>query len=411
MRVLFRLFLIGSIGLFSWVFISCGGGGGGGGETATLAYIQGNDGTHGLEPWIFNGLNAPEMMANIETGAGHSQPGYFTHYDDKVYFQASTAATGKELWAYDGSSAWMVTDLTGDSTGSSPYFMAVMDQILYFSAWNSSGAWDLTAYDANSDSAWIVTGINTTGSASPTYMTVMGDKMYFAAYDDVNDRELWVYDGVTAPQRVADINTTGSSSPGQLTVFGDKLCFRANDGLTGSELWCYTEAAGAATLVADIWVGSDSTPQWLKVCRGRLFFAASDVVSGRELWEYDGVNAPSIAADIHTSGTSSPQWLTCFKSDLYFSANNGEDGSELWVYDTGMDSAWMMTDIRTGPNGSNPTGIDDWPYGFPVGGDYMYFGANDGATGIEPYVYDGSQVRRVVEPEINPSGDFWKAVF
>ncbi len=80
------------------------------------------------------------------------------------------------------------------------------------------------------------------GSSSPSYLTVFNNELYFNAYDGTNGYELWKYDGTNAPSMVADINSgSGSSSPSRLTVLNNELYFRASDGTYGYELWKYTQ--------------------------------------------------------------------------------------------------------------------------------------------------------------------------
>ncbi|MBT3419577.1 MAG: hypothetical protein HN433_00150, partial [Euryarchaeota archaeon] len=80
------------------------------------------------------------------------------------------------------------------------------------------------------------------GSSSPQYLTVFNNELYFKAYDATNGYELWKYDGTNAPSMVANINPgSGSSYPYDLTVFNNELYFSAYDGTNGYELWKYTQ--------------------------------------------------------------------------------------------------------------------------------------------------------------------------
>ncbi len=49
---------------------------------------------------MYDGLNAPQMVRDINIGEGNSNPAYLTVYNDKLYFQATDSSTGTELWTH-----------------------------------------------------------------------------------------------------------------------------------------------------------------------------------------------------------------------------------------------------------------------------------------------------------------------
>jgi ELWxxDGT repeat protein len=71
--------------------------------------------------------------------------------------------------------------------------------------------------------------------SSPTYLAVFGDALYFTAFGTTtHGSELWKYDGVTVTMAV-DINPgSGSSVPRYLAVFSDTLYFPPRMALTGT---------------------------------------------------------------------------------------------------------------------------------------------------------------------------------
>ena len=80
------------------------------------------------------------------------------------------------------------------------------------------------------------------GSSSPFYLTVFDNELYFRADDGIDGSELWKYDGTNPPSMVDDIQAgVGSSYPGYLTVLNNELYFSADDGTTGLELWKYSQ--------------------------------------------------------------------------------------------------------------------------------------------------------------------------
>ncbi len=76
-------------------------------------------------------------------------------------------------------------------------------------------------------------------------MVSAGPFLYFAGQEDASGRELWVWDGSTAPRLVADIlSGTAGSFPSSFYAWNRRLYFSASDGVIpgighGAELWAY----------------------------------------------------------------------------------------------------------------------------------------------------------------------------
>ena len=83
-------------------------------------------------------------------------------------------------------------------------------------------------------------------------------------------------------------------------------------------------------------------------------------------------------ADIHPTGDSEPEELTVAGGLLFFTADDGNSGRELWMCN-GSDVE-MADDILAGSGSSNPSHLTD------IRG-WLVFSANDGIHGREPWVY------------------------
>jgi ELWxxDGT repeat protein len=296
---------------------------------------DGNDGA-GAELWKYDGTTkVAGRVGDIFSGATGSEPSYLASYNSALYFSANgNDGAGVELWRFDGNATGRLSDINGGAGNGNPSYMTVYNNVLYFSANGNDGA---------GTELWKTDGITVaraadiypgSGESIPAYLTVYNNVLYFSATsNDGAGTELWKYDGTTA-SRVADINAgVGNSSPAYLTVFNNILYFsaNANDG-AGVELWKYdgTNASRAADINAG---AGDSVPAYLAVFNGALYFSAnSNDGTGFELWKFDGSTASRVA-DINTTGDSFPSYLAVYNNELFFQANGGDGaGKELWKF-------------------------------------------------------------------------------
>ena len=211
--------------------------------------------------------------------------------------------------------------------------------------------------------------------------------------------------------QVKNINTfPASSSPTELTsVNGAQfepptLFFAADDGVAGVELWKSDGTEAGTVLVEDINGGpASSSPSGLTrvpgafPAAGRLFFTADDGVSGAELWTSDGtVAGTQLVKDINPAAavSSTPSHLTAVTSGgvaagtLFFAADDGASGVELWVSDGTAAGTVRVKDINPGPGSSAPSDLT-------AVGTALFFVAEDGVAGRELWTSDGTELGTV----------------
>jgi ELWxxDGT repeat protein len=186
---------------------------------------------------------------------------------------------------------------------------------------------------------------------------------------------------------------------------GPDIC----DGLDyrGCELWGATgPGLRGAHLVKDINPGERSglggCPQPI-VIDDVMYFVARDGVHGKELWRSDGTTegtwmvkdvSPGSASGVPgvcaTNGDGDPSWVA-LGNVLIFVGFTPEHGYELWRSDGTEQGTWLLRDIWPGPrNGIECGEAAPVVPGFAVLGDKVLFKANDGVTGLEPWVTDGT---------------------
>jgi ELWxxDGT repeat protein len=328
--------------------------------------------------------SAFERVADINTGAGDSNPAYLSAFNGTMYFKATGSDNaGAELWKYDlGLKAVSrVQDINPGAPGSDPSFLTPYNNALYFGANNNDGA-GIELFRFNGSAVGRVGDINSAGNGNPTHMAVYNNLLYFSANgNDGAGVELWKTDG-TAITRATDIHPgTGDSNPAYLAVYNNLLYFSAtsNDG-AGTELWKFDGTT--ATRVLDINNGvGNSNPSYLAVFNNMLYFSANgNDGAGTELWRYDGTTAGRVADVNPGAGDSGPTFLTVFNNALYFGATGDSAGTELWKYDG--TTTKRVSDLNTAGN-SNPAFL-------AVFDNALFFQANAGdGVGVELWKFKG----------------------
>ncbi|MDD3322881.1 MAG: T9SS type A sorting domain-containing protein [Paludibacter sp.] len=299
-------------------------------------------------------------MAKNMVVAGSKTTGY------KVYFTASEADHGEELWVSDGTVAGtkMVKDIFPGPT--------------------SSGV------------AW---------------MQRFNDKVVFQAQSGTDvGVELWISDGTEAgTHMVKDINPFDSSNPQGFTQIDEThFVFAAQD----FDSQTYASAAQKWLWISD---GTEAGTQLLKDCQvfhpgsrsandmaqhfcrvGRKVFFKADTKDsqyGEELWVTDGTTAGTIMlGDINkkvvndaTGATAGAQldWFTNFYNEkLFFNAYSDVTGSEPWVSDGTVEGTHLIKDMNVGLDASgNPLGSGTFAARVYKG--KVYFRGFDPVYGLE----------------------------
>ncbi len=116
----------------------------------------------------------------------------------------------------------------------------------------------------------------------------------------------------------------------------------------------------------------------------RLLFVATDS-RGVEPWVTDGTPAGTHQVlDIQPGpGSSSPDGLVSAGDRVFFGADDGTHGRELWESDGTPEGTRMVADLA--PGGIAALLYDYFPGGLAVSNGYLFFAADDGTTGAEPW--------------------------
>ena len=329
-----------------------------------------------------NGSGTPTLLSEQVPIPFNDDGDLFIDVNGRLYFVADDGANGEELWTWTASGPSMAEELTvfPGATGSDPRDLVNFNNNLYFSAttafngnelFRTNGIFPINAAD-------IIPG---NASSNPTQLTVSGGNLYFTADNGSNGRELWSV-SILGASMVSDIRAGGNSSnPTELTDVDGTLYFSADNGSDGFEPFMSQGTAATTSQIANINSGGNSSnPSGFMSHNGLVYFSAEESTTGRELWSTDGTSAnTAIVADLRT-GTDSSNPVPEFDTGqrLLFVANgDGDMGRELWATDGTSARTIMVEDLN--PNfgvGSDPMELID------LNGTII-FSADDGLAGQE----------------------------
>ena len=309
-----------------------------------------------MEPWRSDGTEAGTVLvADIEAGSGASNPFEPIAFKGRVYFAASSAATGYELWR-----------TTAPGTGVELF------------------AEGIPGPEAN----------------GPGDFGVSGSTLYFANGDTTAGYEPWKTNGSAGGTgRFANLNPDGGGYVGQgyeITAVGGLVYFTASRSDTSTEPWVTDGTPGGTVFLRDIEPGAvQSNPRSFSFLGGTTFFVASNAEVGVALWQTDGTPANTVPF-VAFVGYSPAQGLTLVGDLLFFTTDYA--GNELFVTDGTPEGTGMVKDI-------NPSGGNAYPSQLFDFGGTLLFSANDGTSGYELWKSDGTEGGTMMVKEFYPGGN------
>src|SRR5262249_8127973 len=114
----------------------------------------------------------------------------------------------------------------------------------------------------------------------------------------------------------------------------------------------------------------------------------------------------AMVKNIHPTGSSLPRSFAPLSGGrVLFAADDGVTGSELWVSDGTAGGTTLVKDIWPGAVGSVPSGpaaLGGPPRPFPAGGARVLFAAGDSSNGRELWVSDGTTAGTTLVANLRP---------
>ena len=314
---------------------------------------------------------------------------------------------------------------------------------LYFSDYDSNGAWQMWKTDGTPENTKIAMDISLLNGAIPQEFKVFGNKMFFSLRDFSRSQNLlWLTDGtVNGSFKFENLSFNCPYNPYNFFIDNGKMYFDATDDSNGTELWVTDGSALGTHMLKNIFIDSKSSfPTGFTSYKNKVYFTARDSFHGYQIWETDGtVSGTKLFQDVNKGYViPDPSILTIFNNKLYFTGlynnlyeSDGSDsgthqidfngekivqtpnsftscngklffitisfkyGNELWCIDTAKAFPAIVKDIYPGINGSSPDILG-------VMNNKLYFSADDGTNGTELWVTDGTESGTHLLKDISP---------
>jgi ELWxxDGT repeat protein len=172
-----------------------------------------------------------------------------------------------------------------------------------------------------------------------------------------------VSDGSEAgTQRVRELPP--ETSPMEMVAFGDRVLLSASSD-TSAGVWVSDGTSAGTQRIHDGQAFS------LGVLGDRAYFA-----SGASLHATDGTEQ---GTGVVATFATTLRWLRTMSGLVMMNADDGS-GEEPFLFDPQAQAAAPIADVWPGPQSSQP-------WAFAAAGDLVFFNANDGVHGFEPWVY------------------------
>lgn len=361
---------------------------------------------HAQAPYLVSDLNT-----SFTPSAQSSLPKSFTASGSSVYFSATSALAGTELYKTDGTTVQLVKDLRPGTASSVPQSLVDLGNGTFvFSAIDDVNGRELWSSDGSEAGTILVKDILPgSGSSGATPLISVGNKAYVLA-----GQSLWITDG--QPAGTQQLATVASGSF-RFAVLGGVLYFSSGDAL-----WRSNGTPGGTSMVK-----SGISPRSIAATADTLYLSAWDITHGYELWKSDGSEAgTTIVKDINPGAggsfnTNSTITMAVTGSTVVFFAADGAHNLALWrtdgtdsgttlVYEFEAASTSVAPILRPAANlafftlsgslwrsdgtaagtFSLPEVID--PYSFVAAAGTLYFVASDETTGYRLWKSDGTEL-------------------
>lgn len=378
-------------------------------------FFPGFTSAEGRELWRSDGTTAgTELVEDLNPGPSSALSWAFAFglqaFGDRLLFQADDGVHGLEPWISDGTPEG--TELLGDVNPGAgwafgqfyfaPLFSGTLGGQALFFAFDADLGWELRSTGGVPGDVALVRDIDDQASSIPmtfffryTELADVGGTLFFLALDPEHGAELWASDGTGAGTRLVRDLEPGplDGFPIELTPLGDLLLFVGPGDGTWAWLWTSdgTEAGTSPLAAAPPFV----EPRELTRFGELAYFIARysplgpglasqaapseagvdprslPPIGDPSLWRTDGTSAGTQPFFAPLPGLPSPWELAAGPAQLFIAT-----ASELWTTAGDAASTQKLADVEARD--------------LAPAGSLLFFSGDDGATGPELWVSDGT---------------------
>ena len=360
---------------------------------------------------------SPRLLNDLNDSLSGPEPSAVVELDGGVFYAATSALYGRELFRYDPvtGETRIVKDICSGPLGSGPVNFTIWNGALYFSADDGgSHGRELWKTDGTEKGTTLVSDMNPGATDSTPYaLTVLKSEiprancLFFMADTDDAGRRIWAMEsGDTQPQAVFDIPQLDlmgfdySIAPYKLVVFRGALYFipqllgelhkisiqkktdPQDPGFVYTKETVTTLPSGAGALT--VWPAKDT-----------MIFCANR----EEIWQTDGTAAGTIRID-HALNCLNPGGFTPLGEEIYFTAVDESNYRKLWRVNSSVNVEKMIS------TADQDTDQDVYePEELTIFNGKLFFSAVDFKYGRELWRCDGTKEGTDRISDINIAGD------
>jgi ELWxxDGT repeat protein len=349
----------------------------------------------------------------LATFSGGDAPADFTVAGSNLFFVASDATHGRELWVTNGTAQGteLVNDILPGPIGSYPTNLTNANGTLYFTATGSNGQNELWRSDGTAQGTTLVAdlpGQPSGGDADSGYgygygmsarpapaLAASGSTVYFANSDPTHGDELWSTSLTEPPALVANIDSgSASSAPHDFVAFSGGVYFAAHDGSTPqqNELW---ETTGSSIALVKSFSpsatdGSYVADEFAEI-GSHVLFVANDGIDGPAVWSTDGTSAGTMLV-----AAADPTGFAALGGSAYFLTAT-ETTTTLWESNGTASGTAIVATLPDGLSGYNVFG----PQVVAAGGKVFFVTSDGTRNGEDLWTSNGTAAGTTVAKDFN----------
>ena len=217
-------------------------------------FFAATDDVDGRELWVTTGdptdPSATRQAYDIAVGPGGSNPTWLMAFGSRVYFAATTGASGTELWSSNGfGNASLVSEMAAGSDSSEPNDLTVFAGALYLFA-NDGELWRVTDSSTAKRQSMVQLWYDEFDSFNSKFLNVAlevsGDKLYLQTGVAGAGKEYAWMQAPAAPASVAAPAITGTAKVGKVLT-GARGSWSGVPSAITSARWYRCTGAGTTT--------------------------------------------------------------------------------------------------------------------------------------------------------------------